>query len=379
MVKVEDALKATSGTAAPVVSLGGVLLETLINDTTLAIGVIDASGRVRLMSPGLVEAAGAAFAPVEAHAVPAHFDVRCPDGSRQLLPAEEPLNRARSGETFRDELVSVYRPDGTSVVLRCSGTPIAGDGVTSAGGIVLFNDVTAEWHATREQSLLRERLMETFNHELRTPLTSMIGHAEVLEDFSRDTGMKLPQQVQRSLEAIGQAGARLKDLADTVSALADLDQTRHVSRVETDLSLLVADVVRRRRSRTGGGVSVVASTSAGMTAQLDETQVRVALEALLENAVTHAPPGTAVEVRVGAAESMVWVDVADHGPGIPAHQRERLLRPFERGEVDLTTPSGRGLGLAIARTVAASHRGRLDLEAHEPTGLRAVLWLSRRA
>lgn len=374
MVKVQDVLRQAGGDLAAG-SLDGFLLEALIHETTLAIGVVDASGTVSLLSPGLLEAAGVDYAPVPAEVIPAHFNVRTADGERLLRPEEEPLNRARAGESFRDLKVSVLQEDGSSVVLRCSGAPLRGADGEPEGGIVLFDDITAEWLATREQDLLRERLLETFNHELRTPLTTLIGHAEVLSDLAEDAALDLPPQAVRSLTALAQAGDRLRDLADTVSALGDLDTARRAHRSAVDLGALTSDVVRRRRAATEREVSVVLSGPRVLVADLDGPLVERALGALLDNAVAHAPHGTAVEVSLGSDGSEVWLAVTDHGPGIPLRQRERLVRPFERGDVGLTSPSGRGLGLAVVRAVASAHHGSLRLEDGAPSGLRAVLTL----
>lgn len=77
----------------------------------------------------------------------------------------------------------------------------------------------------------------------------------------------------------------------------------------------------------------------------------------------------------GAANQEIWIEIKDHGPGIPADQVERLKRPFTRLESARTDASGTGLGLAIVERVARLHGGRLELLANPAGGLIARLVL----
>jgi two-component system sensor histidine kinase KdpD len=91
----------------------------------------------------------------------------------------------------------------------------------------------------------------------------------------------------------------------------------------------------------------------------DYAHVDEILTNLIENAARHTPDGTAIELRMDAseAEDMAYLDVIDHGSGIPAADRERIFRPFERRG----TSVGSGLGLSIARGLAEAGGGRLDV------------------
>lgn len=73
----------------------------------------------------------------------------------------------------------------------------------------------------------------------------------------------------------------------------------------------------------------------------------------------------------------VEVTVTDQGSGIPTRDRDRLLQPFERGNHPGQPTNSKGLGLAIARTIAGAHGGTVTLRDNEPTGLVAALTLTR--
>ena len=75
-----------------------------------------------------------------------------------------------------------------------------------------------------------------------------------------------------------------------------------------------------------------------------------------------------VIVRIDAARRAIAVD--DNGPGIPASDRQRLMRPFERGSSEA---DGSGLGLAFAAKVAEVHGGTLTITDSSHSGARVEL------
>jgi len=89
----------------------------------------------------------------------------------------------------------------------------------------------------------------------------------------------------------------------------------------------------------------------------DADAIGRALRNVVENAVSHTPPRTVVEV---VAEPDRQCSVRDHGPGIPAAQRRAVLERFYR--LDKSRTEGAGLGLAIASTIMELHGGEIRLE-----------------
>ena len=82
-----------------------------------------------------------------------------------------------------------------------------------------------------------------------------------------------------------------------------------------------------------------------------------ALRNLIENGLSHTPPGTAVEVVAGPGAEC---SVRDHGPGIPPDRRGLVLERFRR--LDKSRAEGVGLGLAIASTIMQLHGGRIEID-----------------
>jgi signal transduction histidine kinase len=95
---------------------------------------------------------------------------------------------------------------------------------------------------------------------------------------------------------------------------------------------------------------------------------------LLDNAVRYARHR--VLVTAAAGPDGVVVEIADDGPGIPAEERERVFGRFVRLDASREQASGSaGLGLAIAREIAAAHGATIVLTDSEGGGTRAVVTL----
>src|SRR5262249_39261846 len=92
-----------------------------------------------------------------------------------------------------------------------------------------------------------------------------------------------------------------------------------------------------------------------------------ALRNLIENAVAHAPAGTERKVTVDRAGG---VEVADHGPGVAAEDREIIFRRFWRGAGE--KKEGAGLGLAIVAEIMRAHGGGVSVS-DSPGGARFTL------
>jgi signal transduction histidine kinase len=88
---------------------------------------------------------------------------------------------------------------------------------------------------------------------------------------------------------------------------------------------------------------------------------RLALKQILDNALKYSPPGTPIEIRIASGDGGVKVAVTDHGPGIPAYERERIFDRFYRGPATKDRIPGSGLGLSIANSVAQAHDGLLTV------------------
>jgi signal transduction histidine kinase len=178
-------------------------------------------------------------------------------------------------------------------------------------------------------------LLANASHELRTPLTRIrLG----LELAQADPDRKL--QIERDI-------AELDQLIDEILLVSRLDAIDELnSREEIDLLALAAEECARFGDCRFEGKPATVSG--------DPALLRRMIRNLVENAERHgAPP---IDVRVDVQKTDAVLTVADHGPVIPASERERLFIPFYRAP-GTAGPKGVGLGLALVRQIARRHGG----------------------
>jgi two-component system sensor histidine kinase KdpD len=130
-----------------------------------------------------------------------------------------------------------------------------------------------------------------------------------------------------------------------------------------------------RRSVDPGGAACI-EVAADLPAVLaDGVLLERSLANLLANALRYNPAdGRPVRVDAAAIGDAVNVRIVDHGPGIAADQRRRVLAPFQRVG-DGRDGSGVGLGLAIANGFVESMGGTLVLDDTPGGGLTATVSL----
>ena len=202
----------------------------------------------------------------------------------------------------------------------------------------------------------RREFIANASHELRTPIFSLGGFLELLadEDLDEATRREFLAEMRAQLERLTRLATDLLDLsrldADQLTVtIADVDLTA-VARTLADEFRAVAEADEHE-------LALVVETPA--EASGDEQRVLQIGRILVENAMRHTAPGTAVTVSVGRWEARAILRVRDSGAGIPAADQEHLFERFYRVGGDKA--SGSGLGLAIARELAGKMRGTLKV------------------
>jgi len=92
--------------------------------------------------------------------------------------------------------------------------------------------------------------------------------------------------------------------------------------------------------------------------KIDATLMERALWNLLENAVKYSPADTPIELNIRQASDSIEIVICDRGPGLPNDDGEALFGLFKRGQSESSIP-GAGIGLAIVKSIADVHRGRI--------------------
>jgi two-component system OmpR family sensor kinase len=219
------------------------------------------------------------------------------------------------------------------------------------------------------------RFVADASHELRTPLTTIRGFAELY----RQGAARDPAELDRLMRRIEDQAARMGLLVEDLLLLARLDQQRPLDRRPVDLLALAADAVNDARAvAPDRRIELVLGGEDGDGALVvlgDDQRLRQVLANLVNNALTHTPAGSPVEVRVGGSSldgrPGAAVEVVDHGPGLTPEQTERVFERFYRADPARSpADGGAGLGLSIVAALVAVHGGTVGVDSVPGRGAR---------
>jgi len=229
--------------------------------------------------------------------------------------------------------------------------------------VIALNTLFARLEGAYE---LEQAFTDDVAHELRTPLAAIRVQGQVLQRLA-------PQALGEDVTRLMATVDRANDLVDGMLTLARLNATS-LSIRSVDAHELVGEVVAEAVASLPVDAMEFSVTPDHIVRwPCDAALLRIALSAIVGNAIRHARAGGRLDIAIVRATDRLVITVGDRGPGIPAGDRERLLRRFEHG-ADGT--SGSGLGLSIATKAMTLLAGSIRLEEHpDGIGLLVVLTL----
>lgn len=314
-------------------------LQAVVDNVTDGICVVDDEGDVLLWSPAAVGITGIESARGDTSPILGEI-ISVPEGESRIL-------------TFD-------RVDGQTIDVQVTKVPMDIEGQTS---VISLRDMTRERRAER----LKADFIATVSHELRTPITPIRGYADLLKRRSD----RIPAgRRNKMLQTIEEKADHLTALVDDllIAARRDDQLSVDVQSSRMDVAQIVRSVVEGfrlndDRVRYSGPETLIAIG--------DPSRVRQIIENLIGNALKYAPDTPTIDVRSEETTEHVSISVTDYGPGIVAHEQERIFEQFYRIEDPLTMRTGgSGLGLHIARTLARSMEGDVTVRStpgHETT------------
>jgi signal transduction histidine kinase len=205
----------------------------------------------------------------------------------------------------------------------------------------------------------RSRFAAAAAHELRTPLAGIRLHGEMLA-----LSLGNPRRVTEYAARITDEAERLTRLVSNVFSYTQVDQKLlrihtepgDIGQAVREALTLVHPIVERM------GAEVVLRVEHELPpVSFDKDAVHQMVRNLVDNAEKYSRgcSDRRIEVEVTSCPEAALLTVRDHGPGIPPSDRVGIFQPFSR-HARSTEISGLGLGLAVVRTLALAHGGRVD-------------------
>jgi len=208
-------------------------------------------------------------------------------------------------------------------------------------------------------------------HDLKTPLSGL--YIDIEKAIQRLDNGKL---VVADLQMIQSDASRINSTFEALLSIAQIEGGSRKKRfTKVDLCLLLTDLAE---------IYSPIVEEAGQTLLFNEPSTRIAsingdrdlirqlVSNLLANAIHHCPAGTLITLDLETnARGRPALSVADTGHGIPADERENVLRRLYRLEKSRTTP-GSGLGLSMVKAIGDLHDATVTLSDNNP-GLKVTV------
>ncbi|NKI69661.1 HAMP domain-containing protein [Collimonas pratensis] len=209
----------------------------------------------------------------------------------------------------------------------------------------------------------RAIILAGISHDLRTPLARMLLEVE-MANLTDDARSGMQSDLAQMDGIIGQFLHYAKP-TDTSSF------------EKINLSELIENVVQTAERQAD--IRIQAQIAPDIYVSGNETELRRVLNNVIENSRRYGKQDGAdcvdIDISVQVRQDRALVTLADHGPGIPEGEIDRLLRPFTRLDVARGQANGSGLGLAIVSRIVKQHGGKLRVSNREGGGLSSQIEL----
>ncbi|MBO5690266.1 MAG: HAMP domain-containing histidine kinase [Spirochaetaceae bacterium] len=249
----------------------------------------------------------------------------------------------------------------------------------------LTNSLNSMRLALLEEQKRRSWLIMGISHDLRTPLSLIKGYTEAIFDGTADS----PEMIEKSLEIVGEKVNQLDSMIDDLINFVRMDSGEWRQNMESiSITPLLTDYAARLTEDgkiLGRSITTAIELPADLQISLDESLMIRVLDNLCSNAIHYTPAGGTISLTATLAPShkkkrgnqrggknttkmdILILKVQDSGCGISKEDQPHVFDPFFRGDNSLKS-QGKGLGLAVVKTVADGLGWNIQLESEKGRG-----------
>ncbi|OAI54422.1 hypothetical protein AYO47_02940 [Planctomyces sp. SCGC AG-212-M04] len=232
---------------------------------------------------------------------------------------------------------------------------------------------------TKRVDQARDMFLAILGHDLRNPLGAIAMSANLLPMVTDDKA-----EIVECGVTIGQSASVMERM---ISDLLDYTRTRlgagmPVSPAPMDLAGVGRELIAEYRAAHPDR-EIEFRTDGDLKGRWDFDRIRQAMSNLMGNALQHGSPDFPVTLSLRGEEASVYIDIHNGGDPIPPGELPKIFDPLIRGSSadhpKTNRPGSIGMGLYIAREVAKSHNGRIDVSSTAEHGTSFTIRLPREA
>ena len=278
-------------------------------------------------------------------------------GRQEGLLEEEGLRFRRVGPPERQRIVFADASGELAAMASLRRSCL----LVGCGGFLAFLGLSillARWAVGPVDQAWRrqQQFVADASHELKTPLTVILANAELLADPGCTGGERLAGNILT-------VARQMRSLVERLLELARMDVGKGEAQEPVDLSRLVGDALLPFEPVFfEAGLTLESHVEEGIWVRGSGVQLAQAADILLDNARKYAAPESAVSLRLERTGRWCLLRVATAGEPLTRQERQDVFKRFYRADPARAREGGCGLGLSIAQSIAAAHRGRIWAE-----------------
>ena len=232
--------------------------------------------------------------------------------------------------------------------------------VLALSGYFLVREYARDMRSAEQQV----SFVNQVSHELKTPLTNIRMYAELLERDFDQLETEVQSDSRKRLDVILSESQRLSRLIGNVLTFARHQRdTLSLRPTEAVPGQVIEQIVDRfRPALEEKGIAIQTTSTSETAMSLDTDILEQIVGNLISNVEKYAASGERLELDSCVVDGQLTINVRDAGPGIKTSNRELVFEPFRRECNDVSSATGTGIGLSIARELARLHGGDLVLK-----------------
>ena len=231
------------------------------------------------------------------------------------------------------------------------------------------NTVSARNLAAEKDAI--KTLIGDISHQTKTPIANLLLYAQLLAE------QDLPPESRAYVSALEGQAEKLRFLIDALVKTSRLESgVLAMTPKRHGLQQLLEDAAAQAAPRAEAKGITLTVEPTDLSARFDPKWTTEALYNLVDNAVKYTPTGGSVTLRAVGYELFCRIDVTDTGPGIPEAEQAKIFQRFYRSPA-VSGEEGVGIGLYLARQIAAGQGGYLKVTSRPGQGSTFSLFLPR--
>lgn len=216
-----------------------------------------------------------------------------------------------------------------------------------------FNSMTKR---IREMIHSKEQLLLDISHELRSPITRMKVTLESLLDGKAKESLR-------------------EDLLEMEGMITEILESERLNSPHGKLNLkryniseVIKEVLQDFQDKPPG--IKLTSIPEEVFLKIDGDRVKIVFKNILENAIKYSrPESQPVEIFIEDNEKSVWVQIKDHGSGIPKEELPFIFEPFYRVDRSRSKETGGyGLGMSLCKKIMETHGRAIEISSELNVG-----------